>query len=135
MGGAGGREGWGVESDIAIAGGRCFVSTLFADDDCGPSEESVGLSLRMLVLRPRDAKKPVPTPFEPGRGRSDFVGDRRRVEERTGERCTCACAREGYGRIGGGELLDAISLGRVDRSVAVYASARMGNVASDAREP
>ena len=61
------------------------------------------------------------------------VGERR-VELRVGERCICAVAREGYGIIVGGPLV-AMSIGRVERSVAVYASARTGNVASDAIEP
>lgn len=53
------------------------------------------------------------------------------VEERVGR----VMAREGYGSAGGGALVtDRSSLGRIVRSVAVYASGRRGNVASESTE-
>ena len=135
-GGAGGagREGVGTDCVAAITMGRCFVSTFVGD--WGLLDKRPPLSLRMLVLRPRDAKKPVPELFDPGNGICrDLAGDSSSVEVRAGARCNWTCASEGYGSMAGGAVVGGGSLGRVDRSVAVYASARIGNVISDAIDP
>ena len=88
-----GRAGVGCEREVAIACGRCLLRTFVGD--CGP-ERRLPFSLRMLVFRPRDAKKPVPEPFVPGRGICRvLVGDRIRVDDRAGARWSCTCAREG----------------------------------------
>lgn len=77
----------GRDCVAAIGMGRCFVRTLVVDDvGC---ESRLPLSLRMLVLRPSDAKNPVPELFEPGSGIcNDFVGERMSVELRAGGRCS-----------------------------------------------
>lgn len=83
----------GFDRDVAIGGGR-FVSSLVGD--WGLDRPESPFSLRTLVLRPREAKKPVPEPFAPGRSVSgDLVGDERSVDERIWARDRLACAREG----------------------------------------
>ena len=70
-----------------MIGGRDFVKTFVGD--CGLDERRPPLSLRTLVLRPSDAKKPVPEPFTPGSGSGNcsvFVGESRRVDDRAGAR-------------------------------------------------
>ena len=123
----------GLERDAASAGGR-FVSTLLGDCWLAASPERP-FSLRTLVLRPSDAKKPVPVLFVPGKMASVFVGEESSVEVRVEVREMFACASAGYGRAGGGAVDGSMSMGRIERSVAVYASARMGNVACEASEP
>ena len=87
-----------------------------------------------LVFLPSDAKNPVaerPLPLDSGTWYVRALGESE-IALRTG----LEVASEGYGRYAGGALVEErSSLGRIARSVALYASARTGNETSDDIDP
>lgn len=149
-----GSAGWAVICTGRGVGMACCCRLLrsFGPDDDAPFPLPIDLSVGsrfMLALRPIDAKNPPPPlPLlllnDSGMLRIDGVMELTLVPPVDFAEPSFAtaftvrpCARLGYGRVGGGpsSLIPSDSDGRAERSVATYASIRLGNVTSDPIEP